>query len=53
MAFRKLNEEGRVSVNGERLNRLRFADDIVLIVNSAHGVNEMLQGLNARSKGVG
>lgn len=34
MVFHKMSWGGGISVNGERLNRLPFADDIGLIVNN-------------------
>lgn len=47
MVFGKFNWESGVTVNGERINHLRFVDDVVFVVNSASEVNKMLQELNA------
>ena len=42
-----------VSINGERLNHLRFADDVVLIAESSHEMKRKLEELNTRGKQVG
>ena len=52
--FRKLKWEGRgIKINGEYLNNLRFADDIILIAKNEGELNEMLQELNAKGKKAG
>lgn len=42
-----------VNINGERLNHLRFADDIVLIADRFNDAILMLKNLNEESKKVG
>lgn len=42
-----------VNINGERLNHLRFADDIVLIADRLDDVISMLRNLNEESRKVG
>lgn len=46
-------EEMGVNINGEKLNHLRFADDIVLIADSIGDATLMLEGLCLASKKVG
>lgn len=46
------NELG-ININGENLNHLRFADDIVLISDCVNKAQEMLQKLNATSEQMG
>ena len=48
-----MNWRGGINVDGEQLNHLRFADDVVLIASNPRELGEMLQELNARSKEVG
>jgi len=51
--FRRLNWDNKgITINGEQLNHLRFADDIVLIGNSEE-TEEMLNELNRESKKLG
>lgn len=50
--LRQLNWEGGVTGNGERLNHLRFAANVILIA-TVLVKHTMLQELNARSKEVG
>ena len=38
-----------ITINGEKLNHLRFADDIVLICNNGEEAKEMLNELNLES----
>lgn len=42
-----------MDINEERLNLLKFADDIVLIPDNAESMNEMLQDLSRTSARVG
>ncbi|KAK4876845.1 hypothetical protein RN001_009351 [Aquatica leii] len=42
-----------ININGELLNHLRFADDLVLITDKIDEANKMLQELKAASKEVG
>ena len=52
--FRALHWETKgVKINGEMLNHLRFADDIVLISHSALELQGMLSELNAESLRLG
>lgn len=45
--FRKLNWSDKgVSINGEKINNLRFADDITLIASSEKELEQMLEELN-------
>lgn len=53
MVFRKMNWRDGVNIDGEKLNHLRFADDVVLIAKNSRDLNEMLQELNAKGKEVG
>ena len=52
--FRKLNwEEMGIKIDGQMLNNLRFADDIVLVSEDPGELQEMLEQLNTESKAVG
>jgi hypothetical protein len=52
--FKKLDWDSKgISINGEKLNHLRFADDIVLISTTATEVSDMLNQLNDESKRLG
>ena len=52
--FRRLSWDNKgMMINGERLNHLRFADDIVLISNSCEELQEMLNEINSESKKLG
>ena len=52
--FRRLNWDNKgITVNGEKLNHLRFADDIVLISNNGEEINEMLNELSQESHKLG
>ena len=52
--FRQLDwEHVGVVVNGERINHLRFADDIVLISSNAAEMEQMLNQLNNKSLNIG
>ena len=52
--FRQLDwENAGIVVNGERLNHLRFADDIVLISSSGTEMEQMLNQLSNRSHDLG
>ena len=42
-----------VNIDGERLNPLRFADDIVLLTEDGQDLEEMMNDLNAESNKVG
>src|SRR5438477_9885696 len=42
-----------ITINGVKLNHLRFADDIVLITNSDEEAQEMLNELNQESNKLG
>ena len=52
--FRKISWENEgININGERLNHLRFADDIILIAEDGHKLEEMLNDLSTASNKVG
>lgn len=52
--FRKMDwSEKGINIDGERLNHLRFADDIVLISNNLQDLQIMISDLNNHSKNVG
>ena len=52
--FRELNWENKgLNINGEFFNHLRFADDIVLISETAEDLQEMVSDLNKESLKVG
>lgn len=52
--FRKLNWEKKgININGEKLNNLRFADDIVLTSEDPEEMKEMLEQIRTESLKVG
>ncbi len=52
--FKTLNwTERGVNVNGKNISHLRFADDIVIVAETAEELAEMLNGLNESSRRVG
>ena len=52
--FRKMDWEGKgININGEYLNHLRFADDIILISETPEELQVMLNDLNRESLKVG
>ena len=52
--FRMLEWDNKgITINGVKLNHLRFADDIVLITNSGEEAQEMLNELNQESNKLG
>uniref|UniRef100_A0A914W657 Reverse transcriptase domain-containing protein n=1 Tax=Plectus sambesii TaxID=2011161 RepID=A0A914W657_9BILA len=51
--FKKLNWSSGINIYGERLNHLRFADDIVIVGETIEEVEEMLRELNRESARVG
>ena len=48
-----MGEAKGVYINGEQLNSLRFADDIVLLAESMDDLKTMLQELNSAAKSCG
>jgi len=42
-AFEELSEG--ISINGERVNNIRYADDIILLANTFEGMQTLLEGL--------
>ncbi|PIK54411.1 endonuclease-reverse transcriptase [Apostichopus japonicus] len=49
--FKDINWEDKgISVNGEKFNHLRFADDIVIIANNFNEMESMLQDLDIASR---
>lgn len=52
--FRKLDwDDNGISIDGEKLNHLRFADDIVLFAHDVNTAEKMLNELNDASTAVG
>jgi len=52
--FRKIDWDCKgININGEHLNHLRFADDIVLITDDVNDLEEMLNQLNDESNNIG
>lgn len=52
--FQKLNWKNRgVYINGQYLNHLRFADDIVIIAETAKDLEEMMKSLDHESSKIG
>lgn len=53
MVFRRLNWKSGININGEQLNHLRFADDVVLIASNVKKLQKMLRELDDESKKIG
>jgi len=52
--FKKIELDNKgINVNGEKLNHLRFANDIVLISDQIDEANEVVSELSAASQNVG
>ena len=51
--FRNLNWISGLNINGDTLNHLRFADDIVLLGNTSDEIKRKLIDLNRESKKIG
>ena len=52
--FRRLDWDRKgINLNGDHLNHLSFAGNIVLITNNAEKLEEMLNELNKESKNIG
>ncbi len=52
--FRNLNGEGEgIKINGQDLNNLHLADDIVLLSNNMYELKSMVEELSRESKKVG
>ena len=52
--FKKMSWEDKgISINGKKLNHLRFADDIVIISGEAAELEKMISELNSESNKVG
>ena len=51
--FRRLDWDRKgININGDYLNHLRFADDIIFITNNAEELEEMLNELNKESNNI-
>ena len=48
--FKRMNIEAGININGVRLTNLRFADNIILFVESEEKLNNMLEDLNNEGK---
>ena len=48
--FRRTEIESGININGERLNNLRFADDIILFAETEEQLERMLIVLNTEGK---
>jgi len=48
--FRRVNIEVGININGERLNNLRFADDIILFAETEGELKNLLEDLNREGK---
>ena len=44
--FKRVNTETGININGERLNNLRFADDVILFAESENELQILLNDLN-------
>ncbi|KHN80360.1 Retrovirus-related Pol polyprotein from type-1 retrotransposable element R2, partial [Toxocara canis] len=53
MVKRKIKWKGGIIIDGEKLNHLRFADDIVLFASNSTELTQMLRELENESKKVG
>uniref|UniRef100_A0A0L8GWC2 Reverse transcriptase domain-containing protein n=1 Tax=Octopus bimaculoides TaxID=37653 RepID=A0A0L8GWC2_OCTBM len=52
MVIQDMNWNGSIRINGELLTHLRFADDIVLIAESIHQLQSMLDELDFRGSAI-
>uniref|UniRef100_A0A3P8SJP4 Reverse transcriptase domain-containing protein n=1 Tax=Amphiprion percula TaxID=161767 RepID=A0A3P8SJP4_AMPPE len=48
--FRRIEYETGININGDRLNNLRFADDIILFTESEEQLGRLLNDLNKEGK---
>ena len=51
--FRWMDIEVGIDINGERLNNLRFVDDIILFAESEDQLSKLLNGLNREERNDG
>ena len=51
--FRELDREKGLNINGENLNQLRFADDIILILETAEDLQSIVRDLNREGYKIG
>ena len=49
-SFRRMNIEAGININGVRLSKLRFTDDIIQSAESAENLKDMLEDLNNKGK---
>lgn len=48
--FKRLSTEAGINISGEKLNKLRFADDVILFAESEEKLKELLEDLNEEGK---
>ena len=48
--FKRMNIEAGININGVRLSKPRFADDIILFAESKEKLKDMLEDLNNEGK---
>jgi hypothetical protein len=51
--FKRVNTDTGLNINGQILNNLRFADDIILFAETEHKLKNLLDDLNTEGKKVG
>uniref|UniRef100_A0A3P9I9K1 ribonuclease H n=1 Tax=Oryzias latipes TaxID=8090 RepID=A0A3P9I9K1_ORYLA len=48
--FRRMEAEAGININGERMNNLRFADDIILFAEKEEDLSKLLNDLNKEGR---